>query len=264
MTFLDLALDHARKGWLVFPTQPDKRPWPEMTTWEARATTREDTIRTWWERRPSSLPAIVPGRLSKTVIDVDRHEGKPDGYRSLVDEEIQISEDVHRSVSLSGNGLHYWFRGLTSSVNGILPGVDRKSKGGYVIEVKPMPIVSDIRTKVPSRLQGANPSVARRSEFQAGSEAWFVARLGEQRSPYVTKFMRKYTTGEVFTGHENMIRAQVYLVKLASEGHGGVPEALSELFAIWDASPHASAENHVTEWSVALANAIRNYGGSIG
>ena len=56
----------------MFPLRPgEKRPRPELTDWETRATTSRDRIWWWWSRHPDDNVAIATGPAGLVVVDLD-------------------------------------------------------------------------------------------------------------------------------------------------------------------------------------------------
>ncbi|MGH3382659.1 MAG: bifunctional DNA primase/polymerase [Actinoallomurus sp.] len=97
---LQLALEHAARGWHVLPLSPgSKRPLGNCLICREHngtpahqiedcpcipagawchgvraATTDPDTITTWWQRQPDAIPGIAAGPSHLTLIDIDRHD----------------------------------------------------------------------------------------------------------------------------------------------------------------------------------------------
>ena len=265
MSWLDVALANAANGWPVFPVRPDKRPFWGWRDWEHLATLSPTVLRQWWERNPDALPAVTPGRVDKTVIDVDRKPGKPDGWESLIDRRVHIPPTTFRGESVSGLGMHFWFRDLTTSVNALLPGVDRKSKGGYVVAPYRLPPVSKVKVRVPLPLQGGKVREGATGQpYSGGVAAWFAEHAGLTPSHAVQAVARRFTgpQAEPFAGHQRLLEVQTHLVLLAVDGHGGVPEVLDRLATVWANTPHASEEDPIAEWNTALSGAIEKSGGA--
>lgn len=265
MNYAEIALANAVNGFPTFPVQPDKTPYWGFVDWENIATTSPTVIREWWERKPNALPAVTPGRVDKTVIDIDRKPGKPDGWESLIDRRVHVPPTTFRGASVSGLGLHLWFRDLTTSVNALLPGIDRKSRGGYVVTPYLLPPVSQIKVRVPLALQGGKVREgATGKPYTGGVVAWFGEHDGLTPSNAVQRAVRRFTgpDAETFAGHELLLEVQTHLILLAAEGHGGVPEALDRLAAVWADTAHSSEEDPIAEWNTALDGAITKSGGA--
>lgn len=125
------ALRYAALGLPVFPCIPgDKRP---LTPHGFKdASTDPDVIAAWWQRWPDANVAAPTGVLFD-VVDVDSLDalaalevalGMPD---ELFDDHLGIANTPHgwhflRPVSGRGNG-----------ANVIVPGVDYRGDGGYVV-----------------------------------------------------------------------------------------------------------------------------------
>lgn len=104
---------------------------PRIKEWQKNfATTREQII-DWFERWPNTNIAIVTGKYP-TVIDYDFQNGGEDSYEKI---KGLIGESNTPTV-VTGRGFHQYFCNegdpLGSKI-GLLPGVDIKSDGGYVV-----------------------------------------------------------------------------------------------------------------------------------
>lgn len=125
------ALEYAERGWRVLPLsakEPDTRLAP---TGVKDATTSPETIRTWWRVNPGAGVGIATGH-GLAVVDVDpRHDGD-DSLHELEHEHGEINTLTART---GGGGWHFYFeveeelRGRS----GIMPGIDVKGAGGYVV-----------------------------------------------------------------------------------------------------------------------------------
>jgi hypothetical protein len=260
MTPLEVAFANAANGWPQFPVQHDKRPFPGFTDWEQKATLSAELISTWGTLDyPGCLWATTPGRVDKTVIDIDRHPGKVDGFEVLVALGVNLGTE-HVYPSLSGEGRHAWYRGRSSSRNALYTSVDRKSVGGYVITPYLMPAVTKVRTRLIAAFQGRSAIDELRHPYLGSESAWLAARDALTPSKAVYALV-KQVQREEFRGHQNMLAKQARLVHLGREGHGGVPEALDELREMWVGAEHSSSEDPGLEWATALRGAIRAYGG---
>ena len=126
------ALWYAKKaGWPVFPLRPGEKV-PAVSGGFKSATRDEQRIREWWGSNPNYNIGIPTGPTSGfDVIDIDGEIG----FRSLA----ELGEDklppVHGKVA-TPRGLHL----LTLATEdgnraGILPGIDYRSIGGFVVGV---------------------------------------------------------------------------------------------------------------------------------
>ncbi|WP_440774361.1 bifunctional DNA primase/polymerase [Microbacterium sp. 22296] len=261
-----MSLHNARNGYPGFVVRPDKTPFAGETAWESRATINEHALNRMFDLHPDGIPAVAPGVAHLTVIDVDRKPGKPDGLVSLAQYDVDLMANGAPSFpSISGLGTHHWFAGTSTSVNHVLPGVDRKSGGGYVVVPYLLPPAQTITATPPPILRGGKvgTQAAAESSYRDGSRTWLAEnRTGRTLSHAVARSVRPLIAGESFAGHEAMLRFQIHLVKLATEGHPGVPEALEFARGAWLDTPHSSAEDPAREWDVALDRAIAKYGGT--
>ncbi|MHB1156063.1 MAG: bifunctional DNA primase/polymerase [Phycisphaerales bacterium] len=137
----------ARLGWAVFPchsisggrctcrkgancTTPGKHPRTRNGCHDA--TTDPATIAKWWQQWPDANVAIATGMISGVaVLDIDpRHGG------SVEDVEATFGKLSDTPMVLTGGGgSHYYFLIARPIGNrtGIIPGVDLRGDGGYVI-----------------------------------------------------------------------------------------------------------------------------------
>jgi len=153
---LDAAVKYAEWGWRVFPLAPrTKRPaipnaHPEGDPLRGHckgecgkighgvhdAHSDIDRIKRRWTKFPNDNIGLATGYLFD-VIDVDppKKPGAPDGREQIP--KILASEelpDAHGVVYTRSGGLHYYIKATgEGNTAGILPGVDYRGKGGYVV-----------------------------------------------------------------------------------------------------------------------------------
>lgn len=123
------ATQYLSRGWSVIPIQPgDKRP--ALGSWEQyqhrRAT--ESEARRWWAERAYNV-AVVTGQISGLIVlDVDG----PKGREALAGLALPPTPTV-----MTGKGWHYYFAypqgARVGNAVGLLPGVDVRGDGGYVV-----------------------------------------------------------------------------------------------------------------------------------
>lgn len=132
MSFLKAALDYAKKGFSVIPLLPgDKKaavPWSE---YQNRHATPEE-IAEWWHQYPKANIGIVTGKISDlTVIDLDK-------YKKEYDPSVEIDHFdnlVTPCAQTPKGGLHLYCsfcEGITVAT-GVLPAVDVRGEGGYIV-----------------------------------------------------------------------------------------------------------------------------------
>lgn len=256
---LSIALQNAANGWPQFPVDQEKRPFKGFFDWEHNATLSAEAITVFGTiDHPGCLWATVPGMVGKTCIDIDQHADKPDGFRSLAMLGLSV-KTPHVYTSVSGNGRHAWYQGRSSSRNALYPGIDRKSVGGYVVTPYLLPPVSEVMTRLPEAFHGRDDD-HEQHPFKGDAAGWLAEHAGFSPAQRVRSVVKE-AAREEFRGHSSMVKRQTRLVHLAREGHGGVPEALSELREMWVSAEHGKNEDPAVEWQTALLGAIKKYGG---
>ena len=130
---LRVALIYAAKGWPVFPCKPQgKTPITEHGLKDA--STDPTQIREWWERTPDANVAIATG-VAFDVLDIDGSQGFESlGFASVP--VTQPDDDWWPSgpTITTGKGAHCYFAPTgVGNRAGVLPGVDWRGKGGYVV-----------------------------------------------------------------------------------------------------------------------------------
>ncbi|OGP59974.1 MAG: hypothetical protein A2V65_01595 [Deltaproteobacteria bacterium RBG_13_49_15] len=129
--FLQAALDYAGRGYSVIPVRGDKKPFISWTEHQKRRATAED-IQEWAAKYPGASVGIVTGEISGIlVIDCDTREGYEAIQKLLPDALLLPIARTPRG------GWHLWFLypvGSKITVGiGIIPGVDYRGEGGYII-----------------------------------------------------------------------------------------------------------------------------------
>ena len=143
----DIAIKLAAIGWYVFPCWPSDGPGytakaPRIskadggTGWHD-ATTDHDKIYTWWKAFPGALVGIACAPSGLLVLDLDRHEGQPDGvaaYKELADDTNGGPVFYGPSQGTPGNGQHLIFKAPKIPENfdmpgKLAPGIDIRYRG---------------------------------------------------------------------------------------------------------------------------------------
>lgn len=124
-----VALWYAEQGLRVFPLRPGgKQPLPGSRGC-LEATSDPDRIRAWWAATPEANLGLATGHLVD-VIDIDG----PTGVQSWA--EAETLPPVLGTVSTPrAGGSHLYIAADPRRTNGanVLPGVDIRAKGGYVV-----------------------------------------------------------------------------------------------------------------------------------
>ena len=128
----------ALSGFRVFPLVPgDKRPL--IPRWQEQATNRLEQVNSWWQIHPSANIGIATGN-GLTVIDVDTiaHNGGKgaDGEDSLLGWQVingYLPPTLTVLTQSGGKHRYYFTEKDYHNKTGILPGVDVRGAGGYVV-----------------------------------------------------------------------------------------------------------------------------------
>ena len=145
---LNAALNHAARGWQVFPlcrpapdgacvnheqcNHPGKVPL--IREWTTRATTNDLTIRQWWAGWPDANVGILTGEASDLlVLDIDQRHG---GAESLEQLEATYGPLPKTQAVRTGDGIHLYFRyfdcGLKNGMH-LARGVEVRTNNGSVV-----------------------------------------------------------------------------------------------------------------------------------
>jgi len=132
------ALYYRAKGWSVIPLRPrDKRPLVPWEGFQKRIATEQE-VRGWFAKEPQANLGIVTGSISGLfVLDLDDRHGGNDSIDKLLDGTRHLPDSPFaftggKSVVPSAH-LYFKMEGPTPTMPGLLPGVDLKGEGGYVV-----------------------------------------------------------------------------------------------------------------------------------
>ncbi|WP_051154007.1 AAA family ATPase [Paraburkholderia graminis] len=133
-SLLDYALAYAARGCSVFPLKPKgKAPLGSLVPNGMNdATCDPETIKKWWCAVPDANIGINCVASGLVVVDIDRHEGKANGYETLSALEAEHGPLQSRvAVRTGGGGEHRFFRVPDGAqLPGKLgPGIDLKHIG---------------------------------------------------------------------------------------------------------------------------------------
>lgn len=137
-SLLDHALEYASKDLAVFPCSRDKKPLTEHGFKDA--TTDHSQIRAWWAQYPdASIGMAVPDGIMVLDVDLPKKPGASDGREALKKLETEHGPLPNTRTQQTGGGGSQLFFLLPSgktcknSAGKLGPGIDIRSKGGYVI-----------------------------------------------------------------------------------------------------------------------------------
>lgn len=125
------ALALAAAGFSVIPVDPgSKRPAVRWKPWQTKRPSPA-LLRKWWGENPRRGVGIVTGQVSGVaVLDVDPRNG---GLESLSGKALPLTP----TAQTPSGGFHYYYRlpqgQALGSRTGLLPGVDLKAEGGFVV-----------------------------------------------------------------------------------------------------------------------------------
>jgi hypothetical protein len=139
LSIADAALAYAQSGLHVLPLQAGRKEPLKGSRGYLDATTDPEIINDIWSSDPTLNLGISPEPSGIFVIDVDPRNGGAESWNRLA-KEFGI-EDAKPAVYTGGGGSHYYFRlsgdvSIASRNNAFgldYPGIDVKSKGGYVV-----------------------------------------------------------------------------------------------------------------------------------
>jgi putative DNA primase/helicase len=132
---LAAALQYAARGWRVLPVGSNKRPINHNGSIGASTDTKQ--ILAWWKETPYANIGVACGPESFWVVDIDMKDGV-DGLASLMKEFPTVSVDNNFLFAQTATGgFHLVFKwpknGVIKNAQGILPGVDIRGEGGYIV-----------------------------------------------------------------------------------------------------------------------------------
>ena len=151
MKNIDYALKYAELGWSIVPchhiikgectckdpncSSPGKHPrirWKDYQLIKAD----KETISKWWQRWPGANIGLITGAISSTIVlDVDEHNMS--GIETLRKRKLVIP--MYARSQTGGGGYHFFYKHPGKPVRnwtegkGLLPGVDFRGDGGFIV-----------------------------------------------------------------------------------------------------------------------------------
>ena len=154
-TMGSIALNYHTRGWSVFPLlYRSKFPWVDWRTWSERQPDRSQ-IEAWWQHMPMANIALATGTVSDVfVVDCDT-------IAAAVAWEDR-KDFAHTLRTRTSRGVHYFYRMPDFEVRNrakILPGVDIRGTGGFVVLPPSIHPSGDRYIAVPNPIQPAPSSL---------------------------------------------------------------------------------------------------------
>jgi Bifunctional DNA primase/polymerase, N-terminal/Primase C terminal 1 (PriCT-1) len=150
-TLMKAALSQAGNGKPVFPVKPGGKE-PLTPHGHLDATTDQSRITAWWNRYPGANIGIPTGQRSG-ILAVD-HDTYKDGAASLEEVEAALGPISKGTAIQTGSGGRQYLFSYPEGVNirnatGVLPGVDVRGEGGYILA--PRSVTKGVYTRLDDR-----------------------------------------------------------------------------------------------------------------
>lgn len=113
----------------IFPVIPNEKK-PLIKDWNNKASSDPEVIATWIKEFPNCNWGMACGPSGKIVLDVDPKNG---GNDSLYDLDFEIGIPDTFEVRTPSGGRHLYMTGECRNRTGMLPGIDIRGCGGYVV-----------------------------------------------------------------------------------------------------------------------------------
>lgn len=214
------ALALARKGVKVFPCKPDKSPY--TSNGFKAGTVDEARIRKWWDVWPEALVGVPTGQ-GLSVLDIDLKGATVEERLSELPQALPQTR-IHATRS---GGRHYVFsdpRGALRTRAGVLPGIDTRGKGGYVVWWSDGPPNGDV-APIPKWLLELAPVPKTSAKSEAPRVSATIAALG-------WPIIKKQIERELATLDPNVSNTEWSEIGMALHHEsGGLQEALD----MWEA-----------------------------
>ena len=197
------ALKYHDQGLTVIPVTPSKKH-PPLISWKHVQESRpsREQVEKWWTDNPNANIAIVTGKISNlSVIDFDGREGM-ESFRDHLQGDLPATR-VHRTPN--GSHMLFQYAPALKTTAGILPGVDIRSEGGYIIappsivDGKPYTVLRPRAIqpllKLPRSFNGSSrPAPAQQASAPQDSPSWVTDAISNgaghgQRNEVATRLV---------------------------------------------------------------------------
>jgi hypothetical protein len=123
----DSARAYAGLGWFVFPLRPGSKEPFAGTHGFHDASRNPDLVETWWRRHPGANIGLATGH-GFSAVDIDSGEALTELRKRAAGGEL-----LWGPVSRTRRGWHLFFAGDVPSRAGVVPHVDVRGTGGYLV-----------------------------------------------------------------------------------------------------------------------------------
>jgi hypothetical protein len=211
VTALAAALEYAERGWPVLPCEPrGKRPLGRLVPHGLKqASTDPDVIQFWFAAEPAANLGLATG-VAFDALDVDGDAGRV----ALGEAMPAGAETVDGPTVTTGKGCHVYIAatGLGNRA-GVVPGVDFRGQGGYVVGV---PSVHPSGAAYLWHLGEDDPDFGARAPLRP-PPAWLLALLQKPTAAPVTPGV-DLTGSRAGTYGRRALESEVGKVLLAHRG----------------------------------------------
>lgn len=129
VSMVSAALRYAKRGWRVFPLVAGTKLPLRGSNGVLEATTDRQRITDWWDANPNANIGVACGE-GLVVLDIDPKNGGDKSIEQII-EKFEVKDTP--TVSTGRGGVHFYFSGDIRSRAGVLPGIDIRGSGGYIV-----------------------------------------------------------------------------------------------------------------------------------
>jgi len=210
LNFVDHALALAKRGFHVFPLKANSKE-PAIDKFPVLATTDEAQIREWWGKRPYcnigiSTTLYNGGHSGLLAVDVD-NKGDKKGNDEIFKLELEGKEfpgTFTQKTPTGGRHLIYRVNAaVKQSAGRIAPGIDTRSKGGYVVGAG-------------SSLDGRLYTIEPGDDFPTPAPAWLLQNADDRETPKIAVIPEKLNAPRAITRAEQWLKTAPVAVQGSS------------------------------------------------
>lgn len=123
------ALEYLERGYSVIPVGHDKIPLIKWEKYQKEKASKKEVLE-WWIKWPDANIGVVTGQLSDLVgIDIDN----PNLKNEILDEAERLLNPPVSVTPRGGRHMYFKYRHEVRNATAVIPGVDIRGEGGYVV-----------------------------------------------------------------------------------------------------------------------------------